>query len=76
MTSTLFYNGRVLDPNMDALSSNSSVLVRDGRIVDVSSTTIEAEADETIDLPLADPWRDLTGRAYSTGGMASLRHGR
>lgn len=50
MTSTLFFNGRVLDPNLDTLSANTSVLVRDGRIAGVSATTIEAAADETIDL--------------------------
>ncbi|WEK03375.1 MAG: amidohydrolase family protein [Candidatus Devosia phytovorans] len=50
MTETLFYNARVLDPNLNALSDKSSVLVRYGRIVAVSATTIEADVAEKIDL--------------------------
>lgn len=50
MSSTLFFNGRVLHPHLDSLSDNSSVLVRDGIIAGVSATTIDADADEKIDL--------------------------
>ncbi|WP_375451839.1 amidohydrolase family protein [uncultured Devosia sp.] len=50
MTRILFFNGRVLDPKADALSDQTSVLVDDGVIVHVGIDTIEAAADERIDL--------------------------
>ena len=45
-----FTNGRILDPNRDALTDGVDVLVADGRIAEVSDTPIHSNVAQTIDL--------------------------